>query len=263
MGDSLRLKEGVCPDARPAPRSRPVVLRKPPLAEKVICWDLDGTLGEFYATYARMNGFQSSRRDGLKPGIMEALNRLSVLGFTHVVTTIAPEKQALKALEDSRLLDFFTAIFCEEQILRDDRKDYSVVAKAFGIQADDYRRRLIAVGDTLPLDINDGGVFIWEPDSPYHTAAVTLALIKLISETGNGDFLFGFRTVFSKAGGFGRPGGDGIDIRIAEGFKTTFFYQQASAVARVRVKDAFRMEPIPLPNSDYPDDPKKQTMSGF
>ncbi|NYZ74499.1 hypothetical protein H0O00_05120 [Candidatus Micrarchaeota archaeon] len=228
----------------------PKYMRKLPLVEKLICWDLDETLGQFYGIYARINGHQSSRRDVLRPGIREALHRLSVLGFTHVVTTVAPERQAHEALRASGLFDLFSGVFHEQMILRDGRKDYSVVAKSFGIPDEERRKRIISVGDILELDMHRGGVSIWEPDSPYHSAGVTADFIKLMSESGDGNFWDGFRTIFSKAGESKRLNQDSIHIHVADGFDTSLFYQEASAIACIRVQDHFRENPVPLPAPD-------------
>ncbi|MCI0503382.1 HAD family hydrolase [Candidatus Micrarchaeota archaeon] len=219
-----------------------------PLVDKLICWDLDETLGRFYGIYARMHGFDCKRADGLKPGIREALAELSALGFSHVVTTAAQEDEATAALSQAGLLGSFLRIFHESKILRGNRKDYSVVAEAFGMGEGDFRKRAIVVGDIIPLDLPENGVFIHEPDAPCYSADITKSIIRLISEKGEGDFWAGFGALFSDASGAPMPGHQAIRIMgIAEGFRASLYYSNGSAIARITMDDArFRADIEPF-----------------
>lgn len=218
-----------------------------PKVDRLVCWDLDETMGQFYGLYARMNGHRYSRSDGIKPGIRKALEKLSALGLSHAVTTAAPKREAFEALEKSGLMAHFLHVFYDDLIMRDVQKDYSVVARHFGIPESERRKKIIAVGDIIQLDIHNGGVFIWEEHSPYHSALPSASLIAMLSEAGGGDFWAGFGVMF--AGGAQLPNPDpegGRKIHVAEGFEVALYYKNGNAVARVRVEDAFRESLEPL-----------------
>jgi NLI interacting factor-like phosphatase len=114
----------------------------------VIVWDLDGTLGEF-AELERHPGSQRPVRLQVRPGIEEALRRLSAAGFVHTVLTVAMKRYADIVLHGTGLAGYFARV---EGRGERPKGDATGIAAAFGIPEKERPHRMLFVGDRLMFD---------------------------------------------------------------------------------------------------------------
>ncbi|MFN7991871.1 MAG: HAD family hydrolase [Candidatus Micrarchaeia archaeon] len=135
-------------------------------ARKVICWDLDETLGEF-RDYGRL-----LRTAGIIP-LLESYRRS---GFVNVVTTAASKEHAEYVLSVAGMRHLFLSVFSRETICdepgNDFNKRYMPVAGYFGLSADEAPHRILVVGNLerdAPYDSDL--TFIHHPyGSTYHAS---------------------------------------------------------------------------------------------
>ena len=164
--------------------SNPVV-KGTPLHDKVICWDLDKTMGQFVTL--------SGQTSGTRAHIKQVLKILADLGATNVVTTFATKKDTEYAISSAGIKESISRVYSHTDLFLVDgdslSKDYDVVSADFGVD----QSSMVVVGDTFARDMpNNGSVFIYEPDALQYSAHVTRILIETLALAGNGDFRLGF-----------------------------------------------------------------------
>lgn len=161
-----------------------------PLCDRIICWDMDGTLGNFVEL--------PGQKPVLRADLNAALQILSNLGAINVVTTFANPRDAESAIL-SHGIENISRIFGYDELfsMKGGRlsKNYAKVAEEFGT---DFSS-MIAVGNSFSRDMpGDGMVFVFEPEAAYYSAHVARIIIESLANTGNGDFVKGFHALFEK-----------------------------------------------------------------
>lgn len=154
---------------------------------KVICWDMDETLGSFRG---RLNSFPSKSLLTLRSGIRETLQDFSGDGFVQLVTSSGGSSYVDDSLRLTDLKKFFYGIFDARTTKSYDYawgKTYRPVLEALGLSDEEICDDIIVVGDAVgdqPIDIN-GLVFIhlgWGPDPDiYHASVIRDVIIYLMS----------------------------------------------------------------------------------
>jgi len=212
----------------------------------LICWDLDDTIGSFKGVSTRLDGSKYGfLKQGLRTGIDDTLLELSEEGITQVITTISPEILALKSVLRSGLAIYFDRIYDGGAlgIRTTAGKDYSVVARDYGMGEEEFRSKAIIVGDNLCFDKPSSGTFIWEPEALSYPADITKKTILTLLERGNGDFSAGFDSFLATGG---QPT-EGAELNI-DGFKMRLYRDGNANIANVYFfpEDQKRnLEPIP------------------
>ncbi|HZU95086.1 MAG TPA: HAD family hydrolase [Planctomycetota bacterium] len=176
------------------------------MAETVICWDLDETLGffrpvanELLANAAARGDLGVSRRLealvgeflGARPapaplrlreGIADLLAAVRERGIRQVVTTGAFREYALLGLEKAGLAPLFDAVFSREALWDElaGGKRYTPVLERFAVGAD----RILIIGDDFKKDRASDhmdAVMICDQDGLDHPAAMLLPVIEALT----------------------------------------------------------------------------------
>ncbi len=170
--------------------------------KKVICWDLDETLGYFGRIKYEFMGIEVE--EGMKPtslrfGLTELLSSLSSEGYEHVITTSGSTDYANFVLERTGLTDYFSHVFGGETVSEvPGGKSYKKVAEAVGFSDDEALSNMIVIGDQIgdkPADL-EGLVFVQHRDIMYTDAGVTAKILERLIETGEGNFKQGFEKMY-------------------------------------------------------------------
>lgn len=221
---------------------------------RLVCWDLDGTLGSFKAVTAKAKGLEYNfLRKGLRHGVEKALLELSNEGLTNVLTTYNSGTYASDCLAAAGLTAQLSKVYANELIAPSKvelRKDYSVVCRDFNIDMGDFRSNVLVVGDDLLLDRPENGVLIWEPEALTYSATVTASVVKLLLNRGNGDFSFGFDNLCSQGKGarayphlLGRSDLSSFDF---EGINLLLFIRETSRVLTIYEIPGDKITPLEL-----------------
>ncbi len=176
-------------------------------AERVICWDLDGTLGDFSSLPLKMamdkEGIPPMHRVPLPPLRVQAdiaytLDRLAAAGFAHFLTTGATRDHAEEVLRIADIRARFRALFTREDGIYHKRewgKRYRVVADAMGWTDEwDMRGRMAVVADRrqdVPCDV-EGVVFVRDHALMTYSAALYEPVFRTLLEAGGGNMAAGF-----------------------------------------------------------------------
>lgn len=199
-----------------------MVLRE---GEKVICWDMDETLGIFKPIVAELAGEEVPRTRfnsdlGLTPGIRELLSTWKNQGYHQVITTGAGQLYTEEVLRRSQLGRFMERVYTGTDwvTIKHDNgevygKPYRRVGNEYGLSPDEMAHKMLVVGDDmldLPVNVPDL-VLMLHHNYPYcHAQAVKLTT-ETILEHGAGSFIAGFEALVSRSGGWDAR------IAIAEG----------------------------------------------
>jgi hypothetical protein len=165
---------------------------------RVICWDLDDTLG----TFRKVILPDWEQPLALRYGIKELLHDFSEKsGYVHFVTTSGTVDYASKALRRTGIRKFFRDVFGRETVSRETGKIYKPVADVLEFSEEAMRANMIAVGDApgdqpvdidmVFLDLGSGGI---EMD-----ALVIREILTTVLDKGNGHFKNGFEKLYLEA----------------------------------------------------------------
>ena len=189
------------------------------LDTKVICWDLDNTLGEFSDILSEMSIEREMGRHvnpfasvSLRKGIRETLEILSQKGFVHYVTSNNPIEYINKAVERAGLKSYFKDTFAYDPVKHAGfGKLYRQVAERHNFNDEDARARMVIIGDASqdqPADLS-GVVFLHDPSGPYTPSEVLQQAIYRLLEAGNNNFNAGFDALHGNSLSLS----DGINLR--------------------------------------------------
>jgi hypothetical protein len=141
--------------------------------QKVICWDLDETIGSF-RDYSDMR---------LTRGIRPLIEELSRDGIRNVITTAALKEHAEFVLDYFSLGSLFSGIFDRDAICDQNyNKSYGKVAEALGIGKADAEHRMIVIGNMMrdsPADLDL--VFFYHPLGFHYDSFLTQRMLSLLS----------------------------------------------------------------------------------
>ncbi len=178
------------------------------MIEKVICWDMDETLGSFRRIGYELAGEQSQKFEkptGIRHGIKECLNRLSSDGYIHFVTTLGSTSYAREALGRVGLITQFKDVLGNEVMSKGmssrTLKNYRVVADRVGFSDDEAFANMIVIGDSYndkPLGI-DGLVFLMDKGCQFSDSIVTEIILKKLRVVGKEHFQKGFEFLYGAA----------------------------------------------------------------
>jgi hypothetical protein len=144
---------------------------------KIICWDLDDTLGIFSALESSSGIFQ------VRPGIPELLQQCRDWGITNVLTTNASSAYASLALERGRLARYFATVFDRQQVMAWEGKKYREVSKKYQLG---WRpgRYMLVIGDSskdMSCDMK-GLPFILDATNPSPPTALEFLIQELCTK---------------------------------------------------------------------------------
>ncbi|MCB9753976.1 MAG: HAD family hydrolase [Myxococcales bacterium] len=177
------------------------------LAGRLVCWDLDKTLGVFRPLGAapRPSGARPpGPEQGLRPHVLEVIDALDRAGAIQVITTASTPDHAERSLRRAGARRYFRRVYTGDDLVPIygvPTKDYTRVAHDFGLFGPEVSARMIVIGDTLTLDLpTSGPVFVWERAGAHVSARLTLWILATLAAAGDGDFLAGYEA-FNRAGG--------------------------------------------------------------
>ncbi len=167
----------------------------------VIVWDLDGTLGEFTAVHEQGDSTDPVRVR-VRPGLPEALQRLTDEGFVHTVLTLATPLYAEVVLRATGLRQHFLRVEGLGQRIKGDAEG---VGDSLGIPDNERPHRMIFVGDHPLFDEPQDPrvVFHLEPCGLCRPADDLTRLVLRLRDGGGGSLARGFDRL-SRAGSWWR-----------------------------------------------------------
>src|SRR3989344_7027171 len=160
---------------------------------KVLCWDLDDTLGTFDAVaYEKDRSYDLFVKPPIKVvyGMKDLLKTLSSLGYVNFVATNSVRSYAEEALNRAGIREYFSQIFDRFQVRDFYGKIYGPVLRRVDFSDEDARRNMVIIGNNptdQPVDI-DGIVFIQDDSYVNFDAAITGKLIDELGRCQNGNF---------------------------------------------------------------------------
>jgi hypothetical protein len=160
----------------------------------VIVWDLDGTLGDFYALEKNCDGHFAVKVT-TRPDLTTTLQALGRAGFVHCVLTMATSGYAEVSLRGTGLREYFASVEGQGQRRKG---DVAGLARHFSIPAAEVAARILFVGDRMVFDEPDDPevVFHLEPCALTRPAEQLERLVLHLREAGgSGSLRQGFRTV--------------------------------------------------------------------
>ncbi len=179
--------------------------------KKVICWDLDETLGHFRRIGYKLMGQkvpQFEQPISLRYGLTDLLSSLSSKGYQHFVTTSARSGYAEEVLRRTGLAGYFTGVLgkeviCSEEFISDGGfgKLYRPVAKIVGFSDEQAASDMIVIGNApgdQPADIS-GLVFIQDRNSVNNDSVVASLILERLNELGKNNFNNGFAEMYRQA----------------------------------------------------------------
>ena len=180
--------------------------------QHVICWDMDGTLGNLHAVLYNIEGQPLPEWEkplSIRYGMEELLTEFSPAnGFVNYVTTSASDENGYvsQAIQALGLTSQFREIFSRNVISRGYGKLYTPVKTAAEVK--DHQAQMIAIGDSpgdAPADLN-GMIFMDLSGGHNLEALVIREVIVALLEAGEGNFRRGFDNLYNAIEG-------GSDIR--------------------------------------------------
>jgi len=203
--------------------------------KKVICWDLDETLGNFRRIDYELMGKEApelERPTSLRYGLTDLLSSLSSQGYEHVVTTSGTSDYAKEALQRTGLSSHFKDVFGRDVVSSyGGGKKYRPVADTVGLSYEQAVSDMIVIGDVpgdKPVDL-DGLVFIEHRGCVYSDSSVTARILEKLNELGDGNFKKGFERMYQdaqvKTEKFGTFSFERRTYEIDEGIKVELKYE--------------------------------------
>jgi hypothetical protein len=172
------------------------------LNPKIICWDLDETLGFFREIISIRDKQTFPDPDDtyiLRKDILKVLNRLMDKGYHHVVTSSAKRRYTEGVLQAVCLDAYFDGVFGRKDVTDGMwGKKYLPVAEASGINDSQARAGMLVIanlGSDEPMDIDI--VFIHD-ERPIETSAYAYEIIAdSLWAAGKNSFRLGFEKFFN------------------------------------------------------------------
>lgn len=179
-------------------------------SKRIVCWDLDETLGCFRPAEANRFMRHLPEKRGVVPGMKPLLEDLSSDGCVNVVTTGAPAGYAEAALDKYGLSGYFESVFDYSIVCPGNGfKRYRPVAERFGISESEIPDRIIAIGNEdrdIPKDLPV--VFVYHPMSMKFDASPLRMVLEALGREGS--WRRGFRSLDT-------IGGERIDTECFDG----------------------------------------------
>jgi hypothetical protein len=181
--------------------------------KKIMCWDMDETLGHFRPLAYEILGEEVPNfldPTTLRHGIKQTLETLAQKGFVHYVTTSAPENIARNALTRTGISGSFEDVLGRDLVMgelwvRQDGysstiggKNYSEVAQKQGLTPEQASSQMITIGDRQtdrPLDL-EGVVFLEQGACYHYDSAIVEQVVDELLRRGAGDIRKGFDSIY-------------------------------------------------------------------
>jgi len=168
---------------------------------RLICWDLDDTLGNFRGIY------DPNGNPKIRAGIGGVLEKLGSRDFTHVVTTISEKNHADRSLALSGLQKYFASSFYNKDISVRGQKYYKPVIDSCGFSEEDAAARMVVMGDyemDQPIDLEALFILLDDREGPKMDSAVLWEVLDAVDGEVDGNFIEGHRKLFER----GAPAGE-------------------------------------------------------
>ncbi len=161
---------------------------------KIVCWDLDGTIGKFDA-------LESSHGElWVREGIPQLLEKCQCeYNVTNVLTTNANRTYADLALSETGLQKFFDNVYDGSQIMDLEGKRYSLVFNHYELNQRQYAQSALVIGNSvkdLPSDCK-GVISILDFTKSGQVDCLDYIITKLVSNRN--EFYKNFRRLLHEA----------------------------------------------------------------
>lgn len=170
---------------------------------KIICWDLDDTLGDFRnIVSARSRGKFLSPEDSytLRTDIIKTLNRMIGKQYQHVVTSSAKLEYSQKVLQVVCLDAYFDHVFGRDKVTDGIwGKKYVPAADFYELtESDAYSQMLVIANMASDEPIDLGIVFVHDQRGLEESALVYETIADVLWTHGEGSFKRGFESFFER-----------------------------------------------------------------
>ncbi|GAB4340683.1 MAG: hypothetical protein Kow0099_16830 [Candidatus Abyssubacteria bacterium] len=170
---------------------------------KIICWDLDDTLGSFRNILsARSGGSFPNPNDSysLRADIIRTLNRMIAKGCRHVITSSAKLEYTTRVLQAICFDAYFDHIFGRNSVTEGIwGKKYRPASEQFQLDDAQACAQMMVIANMAsdePVDI--GIVFVHDDRPLTESALVYDRIVQALWTAGDGDFKKGFASFFER-----------------------------------------------------------------
>jgi len=181
----------------------------PDLPTKLICWDMDETLGHFRGIAHALRGEEAPPSPypiGIRCNIAAVLEQMYEEGFVHFITTGGGLNYAGLILELTGLDVYFAEVLADDALYTPEeletntyeRKRYGFALDLMEFSEERAKSDMIIIGDLhkdAPYDL-DGVVFIEHESGFLYDAHLSYLLIHAFLEAGDGSFNKGFNALY-------------------------------------------------------------------
>ncbi|MBI4832032.1 MAG: hypothetical protein HY801_10875 [Candidatus Lindowbacteria bacterium] len=168
---------------------------------KIICWDLDETLGSFRNLISVRSGIAYPGPDDsyiLRKDIIKTLNRLLNKGYRHVVTSSAKLDYSQKVLQAVCLDAYFDHVFGRDKVTDGMwGKKYIPAAELYRLDQTEASEQMLVIAN-MPSDepVDAGIVFIRDQRILDESALIYETIADSLWTRGDGSFKRGFDVLF-------------------------------------------------------------------
>ena len=168
---------------------------------KIICWDLDETLGFFRNLVSIRSGREYPGPDDsyvLRKDIIKTLNRMISKGYKHVVTSSAKLEYSEKVLGAVCLDSYFDRVFGRNHVTDGIwGKKYLPAAEFYQLDETEAGSQIMIIANMAsdePIDIDP--VFVHDQRGLGESALVYEEIADMLWMRGDGSFKRGFQALF-------------------------------------------------------------------
>jgi len=169
--------------------------------QKIICWDLDETLGFFRNLVSIRSGDEYPGPDDsyvLRKDIIKTLNSMIAKGYRHVVTSSAKLDYSEKVLEAVCLDAYFDSVFGRKKVTEGMwGKKYLPAAEFYQLDETMACSHMLIIANMAsdePVDV--AAVFVQDRRELEESALAYETIADTLWERGEGNFKRGFESLF-------------------------------------------------------------------
>jgi hypothetical protein len=211
---------------------------------RVICWDLDETLGFFRNIISVRNRERYPNPDDtytLRKDIIRALHQMTQKGYHHVITSSA-KLHYTEGIVEAVCLDAYFAHVLGRRDVTDGiwGKKYLPAADLYQLDEDDACSNMFVIANMAsdePIDI--GVVFLHDQRPLEESALVYETMADTLWSVGEGSFLRGFENLFKAGRRITCLDGDFnfmlVSTRIADGITVDMGYKNSPRTEGLKV----------------------------
>jgi hypothetical protein len=219
---------------------------------KIICWDLDDTLGSFRnIVSARSGGSFPNPNDSysLRSDIIKTLNRMINKGCRHVITSSAKLDYTTRVLQAICLDAYFDHVFGRNSVTDGIwGKKYRPASERFQLADEEACTQMLVIANMAsdePVDI--GIVFVHDDRQLDGSALVYEKVVESLWTAGDGDFKKGFTSFYERGRSIACLDKDFnfmlVSTRLCEGVVVDMGYKNSACTEGLKIPTILNIRP--------------------